>query len=59
MVDACPQFDRSMAGDQLSPVRTSTQCWCDDKDGCMRHATVQAVTERMLNVTGLPYNNAE
>ena len=25
-------FDRSLAGDQLSPVRTSSQCWCSDSD---------------------------
>lgn len=59
MIRACPQYDRSMAGDQLSPVRTSTQCWCDEKAGCMQNSTVHALTERMLSVTGLPYNHAE
>ena len=42
----------------LSPVRTSTQCWCDDTHGCIDHPTVQRVTERMTNITRLPVNNA-
>jgi hypothetical protein len=59
MVAACKTFDRSMAGDQLSPVRTSTQCWCDDKEGCMQTDIVRKLTDKMLNVTMLPYPNAE
>ena len=60
VVEACSgRFERSLAGDQLSPVRTSTQCWCDERDGCMRVAAVEELTRRMLNVTRLPYNNAE
>ena len=59
MIAACPNFERSMAGDQLSPVRTSTQCWCDEKAGCMNNTIVHGLTERILTVTGLPYNNAE
>lgn len=59
MVKACKAFDRSLAGDQLSPVRTSTQCWCDDKEGCMADGVVHDLTLRMLNVTMLPYENAE
>jgi len=53
------RFERSMAGDQLSPVRTSTQCWCDDSHGCIDHPTVERVTRRMMNVTQLPVENAE
>ena len=34
LVQACTRFERSLAGDQLSPVRTSTQCWCGQEDGC-------------------------
>ena len=30
LFNACTSFDRSLAGDQLSPVRTSTQCWCGE-----------------------------
>lgn len=47
------------AGDQISTVRTSTQCWCDDKDACLANPAVRALTDRMMNVTRLPYNNAE
>jgi len=64
MLGACPNLERSLAGDQLSPVRTSTQCWCDDKPQpnappCMESATVHELTMRMLNVTTLPYEHAE
>ena len=61
-IDRCDlngKFERSLAGDQLSPVRTSTQCWCDEKDGCLAHPTVEKVTRRLLNVTRLPFENAE
>ena len=40
-------------------MRTSAQCWCDDKDDCLANPVVRALTDRMLNVTRLPYNNAE
>jgi len=53
------RFERSMAGDQLSPVRTSTQCWCDDTHGCTEHPTIRTVTERLMNITGMPVDNAE
>jgi len=53
------KLSRSLAGDQISPVRTSTQYWCDDSDGCTRHPTIVKVTERMMNVTRLPVHNAE
>ena len=49
----------SQAGDQISTVRTSTQCWCDDNDDCLANPAVRALTDRMMNVTRLPYNNAE
>ena len=61
-VGACRKFDRSLAGDQVSLVRTSTQCWCDTSDDsgkCMEHPAVVALTDRMLNITREPYNNAE
>ena len=62
MISRCAtddRFERSMAGDQLSPVRTSTQCWCDDTHGCIDHPTVTKITERMMNITRLPVENAE
>jgi len=43
-------FDRSLAGDQLSPVRTSNQCWCSGNE-CERHPLTQKVAERIANVT--------
>lgn len=53
------KLERSLAGDQVSSVRTSTQYWCDDKDGCTSHPTILAVTERLMNLTSMPVNNAE
>ena len=46
-------FDRSLAGDQLSPVRTSQQCWCSD-NACERNPLTQIVAERIANVTSVP-----
>ena len=60
MVDlARDKLERSLAGDQLSPVRTSTQYWCDDSSDCTRHPVVLAVTERLMNITRMPVDNAE
>jgi hypothetical protein len=47
-------FDRSLAGDQVSPVRTSRQCWCADDNGCGRSALARLVEERVRNVTNVP-----
>ena len=46
-------FERSLAGDQLSPVRTSKQCWCADNE-CAANSLVKGVEERVRNVTGIP-----
>ena len=43
-------FDRSLAGDQLSPVRTSSQCWCSG-NACERHELTQRVEHRIANLT--------
>jgi len=60
LVGRCSErFERSLAGDQVSTVRTSAQCWCDDNGGCTTHPAVVAVTERMMNISQLPLNNAE
>ena len=53
------KLERSLAGDQLSPVRTSTQYWCDDSDDCTQHPVVLKITERMMNITGMPVDHAE
>tara|TARA_B100000683_G_scaffold259850_1_gene284054 strand:- start:1464 stop:2429 length:966 start_codon:yes stop_codon:yes gene_type:complete len=44
------EFSRSLAGDSVSDVRTSNQCWCMD-DGCTRHPAVERVLQRAHNVT--------
>ena len=51
-------FARSLAGDQVNPVRTSTQCWCNFA-ACFTHPLVHAVHRRIHNLTGIPYNNGE
>ena len=48
------KLERSLAGDQISPVRTSTQFWCDDSDGCTSDPTMLKVTARMMNISNLP-----
>jgi hypothetical protein len=53
-IDGCSRhFDRSLAGDQLSPVRTSSQCWCSG-NACERHALTQGVAHRIANLTQVP-----
>ncbi|KAL1529647.1 hypothetical protein AB1Y20_000588 [Prymnesium parvum] len=50
-IEGCAEhFDRSLAGDQLSPVRTSTQCWCSGNK-CGSSAITQAVAHRIANIT--------
>ena len=59
LVTLCePHFERSMAGDQLSPVRTSHQCWGNRQD-FLRDPTVRRITERVNAVTMTPEGNAE
>ena len=53
-VDGCrSHFERSLAGDQLSPVRTSKQCWCADNE-CARSPLTQRVEARVRNLTSIP-----
>ena len=52
------QFSRSLAGDQLSPVRTSQQCWCSGNP-CERSALTQRVAERISNLTRAPVRYME
>ena len=52
------EFQRSLAGDQLSPVRTSKQCWCS-MNKCESHPLTQAVAERISNVTRAPVRYME
>ena len=53
-----PHFSRSLAGDQLSPVRTSHQCWCSANE-CERHPLTQRVAERISNLTNAPVRYME
>ena len=53
----CGKYDRSLAGDQVSKVRTSTQCWCYRE--CMDDPIVRTVIERSHNVTRSSPQNAE
>ena len=56
-IDGCSShFDRSLAGDQLSPVRTSSQCWCDH-NACAASPLTQAVARRIANLTNVPDMN--
>ena len=59
LVELCaPHFERSMAGDQLSPVRTSFQCW-GTRPKFLADPTVRAVTDRIGGLTMTPSRNAE
>ena len=51
-------FERSLAGDQLNPVRTSFQCWCNFPR-CYTDPLVHRVAQRIGHVTGTAYNNGE
>eukprot|EP00316_Scyphosphaera_apsteinii_P012883 CAMPEP_0119337852 /NCGR_PEP_ID=MMETSP1333-20130426/94861_1 /TAXON_ID=418940 /ORGANISM="Scyphosphaera apsteinii, Strain RCC1455" /LENGTH=227 /DNA_ID=CAMNT_0007348997 /DNA_START=191 /DNA_END=874 /DNA_ORIENTATION=+ len=46
-------FDRSLAGDQLSPVRTSRQCWCSGNE-CEYNELTKLVEARIANLTRVP-----
>ena len=46
-------FSRSLAGDVLSPVRTSSQCWCSN-NACERDPMTQRVAHRIANLTQVP-----
>lgn len=51
-------FERSLAGDGVTPVRTSSTSWCN-VDSCLRDPTVQRVRERISEMLGIPWQNAE
>lgn len=55
--ESCARYDRSLAGDAVSSVRTSSQCWCYEE--CMRDPRVRAVVDRVHDVTQSPEANAE
>lgn len=49
---------RSLAGDQVSPVRTSHQCWCSSAR-CLADKRIQAIEKRVSNITMVPVSNFE
>ena len=51
-------FERSLAGDGVTPVRTSSTSWCN-VPSCLADATLQRVRERISNVTRVPWQYAE
>ena len=46
-------FERSLAGDQLNPVRTSYQCWCNFPE-CFADPVVHRVTSRINDLLNIP-----
>lgn len=57
--DVCKEsFERSLAGDQLNPVRTSFQCWCNFPK-CFANEHVHRVVRRINQLTGTPFDNGE
>lgn len=51
-------FERSLAGDGVTPVRTSSTSWCNVRS-CLSDPVVQAVRQRISNVTRVPWEYAE
>ena len=53
--------ERSLAGDVVSPVRTSRQAWCQPgiATECYNHPLTRRVAERVANLTGVPVVNSE
>ena len=59
IIELCSSsFERSLAGDQLSPVRTSHQCWCQVPP-CINDPVVRRISERISGLTMTPQTNAE
>lgn len=59
VIELCASsFERSLAGDQLSPVRTSHQCWCQ-MPPCVNDPVIRGISERISGLTMTPQNNAE
>ena len=51
-------FERSLAGDGVSPVRTSKTSWCN-VPFCESDPVIRSVKARVANVTGVPLANSE
>ena len=51
-------FERSLAGDGVTPVRTSSTSWCNVPH-CLSDSLFQRVRARIANITRVPWANAE
>ncbi|KAL1510841.1 hypothetical protein AB1Y20_007123 [Prymnesium parvum] len=51
-------FERSLAGDGVSAVRTSATSWCN-VPYCEGDPTIQQIRARIANVTGVPISHGE
>jgi len=51
-------FERSLAGDQVTRVRTSKTSWCNVAS-CESDPTIRRVKKRVSNLTGVPLTNSE
>mmetsp|Transcript_5103 Transcript_5103/g.13443 ORF Transcript_5103/g.13443 Transcript_5103/m.13443 type:complete len:401 (+) Transcript_5103:65-1267(+) len=51
-------FERSLAGDGVTPVRTSSTSWCNVPH-CLSDELFQDVRDRISNITRVPWRNAE
>jgi len=58
LATAGARFERSLAGDGVTPVRTSTTSWCN-VDSCLKDLRFQEIRERIVNLTRVPWENAE
>jgi prolyl 4-hydroxylase len=51
-------YERSLAGDGVSPVRTSSTSWCN-VPFCEGDPTIKSLKRRVANVTGVPLTHSE
>jgi len=51
-------FERSLAGDGVSPVRTSKTSWCN-VPFCEGDPTIRSIKNHVANITGVPLANSE
>ena len=51
-------FERSLAGDGVSAVRTSKTSWCN-VPFCESDPTIKSIKRRVANATGVPLDNSE
>jgi len=51
-------FERSLAGDGVTPVRTSSTSWCN-VPSCLGDTLFQSIRERIVNVTKVPWQYSE